>query len=83
MICPLHNNAVLNFSFIAEHSSVKVDEKAKCLGVLIDLQLNFQQHLSQVESKISIVAGIIFYLKFVQPQEALFKLYYASVQYQY
>ena len=79
VICPQYNNAISNFSIILDNCSIEVNEKAKYLGVLIDSKLNFQQHLNQVENKVSRAVGIMFKLKSVLPQEALLKLYYALV----
>ena len=54
--------------------------KAKCLGLIIDHELNFQLHILSL--KLSRTVGIISKLKHFLPQETLRQLYFALIQFQ-
>ena len=53
--------------------------KAKYLGILLDVKLTFSDHIKALEIKVSRSVGILSKLKYFLPQDALFKLYYALI----
>ena len=53
----------------------------KYLGIIIDSNLNFGFHLVKIENKLSKSLGVLYKLKPIFPQNALFKLYYSLVHF--
>ena len=58
---------------------ISILKSVKCLGVHLDSQLNFHDHIAATEHKISRAVGIMSKLKHFLPQSAMIKLYYALV----
>ena len=58
---------------------IKAENCVKYLGILIDSNLNFRFHLEEIENKLSNSRVILYKLKPILPQNALFKLYYSMV----
>ena len=51
----------------------------KYLGLTIDMNLNFDFHISSIAYKISRTIGIISKIRHYLPETALFKIYYAKI----
>ena len=51
----------------------------KYLGIILDNQLLFKQHIKMLESKLSRYVGILFKLKSFLPKYILSKIYYAFI----
>ena len=62
-----------------EHWLKRGLEKYKKDSVIIDTILNFHDHLTAIELKISRSVGILYKLKFVLPQNSLRTLYYSFI----
>jgi hypothetical protein len=69
----------LHLSINCNNNPVNVVESTKHLGVILDDNLNFKQHIKVLESKVTRSVGILCKLKNVFPQTILLQLYYALV----
>ena len=69
------------FNVSHDHSSIKVVNSVKYLGVVLDNKLHFKQHITMLESKLSRYLGILFKAKSFLPEYILKKLYYAFLHY--
>ena len=66
-------NDFLNNIFIPQCISIKY------LGLTIDMNLNFNFHISNIAYKISRMVGIIFKIRHYLPETALLKIYYNQI----
>ena len=69
-----------NLSLISNGSPVNIVDSAKYLGVIIDNDLNFKQHIKMLEGKVARSVGILTKLKYIFPQKVMLQLYHALVQ---
>ena len=60
-------------------SATNIVDSAKYLGVVIDNELNFKQHIKILEGKVARSVGILSKLKHFFPQNIMLQLYYALV----
>ena len=58
---------------------IDVVRTMKYLGIILDNQLLFKQHIKMLESKLSGYVGILFKLKSFLPKYILSKIYYAFI----
>ena len=79
LIPPKSNKTSTDFAVKLHDTFIKVENCAKLLGILIDLNLNFRFYLEEIENKLSKSLGILYKLKPILPQNALLKLYYFMV----
>ena len=61
------------------NSPLPICQSAKYLGVTIDKQLNFDNHISTVKHKISRAVGIISKLRHYLPTSAILQIYYSLI----
>ena len=73
------NKNVPNPEIFFEGNSFAVTNQTKFLGIIIDDQLKFSNHLQIVSLKLSKNVGIIYRLKTCIPQKVLIQLYYSLV----
>ena len=71
------NSPTLNLFY--NHHRIDVVRTVKYLGIILDNQLLFKQHIKMLESKLSRYVGIIFKLKSFLPKYILSKIYYAFI----
>jgi len=64
MINLKHNSILTNISINCKSSSIKSVNQAKYLGVILDHNLSFRDHIKVVETKITRAVGIICKLKY-------------------
>ena len=60
-------------------SATNIVDSAKYLGVVIDNELNFKQHIKILEGKVARSVGILSKLRHFFPQNIMLQLYYALV----
>ena len=58
---------------------ISTGKSVKYLGVIIDTNLNFSDHVKVVELKISVAVGILYKLKFGLPPKSHVTLYYSFI----
>ena len=71
----------LNFptlNLFYNHHGIDVVKTVKYLGIILNNQLLFKQHIKMFEFKLSSYEGILFKLKSFLPKFILSKIYYAS-----
>ena len=73
----LINAPTLNLFY--NHHRIDVVRTVKYLGIILDNQLLFKQHIKMLEFKLSRYEGIIFKLKSFLPKYILSKIYYAFI----
>ena len=70
----------LNFPPIKiNSSSIYQTDSIKFLGIIIDKNLNFKQHITVMSSKLSKSVGLLHRLKHYLPEEIMKKLYYSLI----
>ena len=79
IISPKLRSPSVNLNLRCPAGQIKIVNKAKYLGVILDNKLNFHEHAKYVEAKLARSVGILSKLKFFLPQTALLKLYYSLV----
>ena len=67
--------------FFLNNTSIPQCISIKYLGLTIDMNLNFDYHISNIACKISKTVGIIFEIRHYLPQKALLKIYYAQIHF--
>ena len=60
-------------------SAINIVDSAKYLGVVIDKELSFKQHIKMMEGKVTCSVGMLSKLKHFFPQNIMPQIYYASV----
>ena len=73
------NSNHMDLSVSLKDTTINAENSVKYLGVIIDTNFNFHDHLRAIELKISRAAGVLYILKFVLPQNALRTLYYSFI----
>ena len=73
------NAAIPHLHLTSNGSAINIVDSAKYLGVVIDNELNFKQHIKIMEGKVARFIGILFKLKHFFPQNFMLQLYYALV----
>ena len=63
----------------SDGSAKNIVDSAKYLGVVIDNELNFKEHIKIMEGKVARSVGKLSKLKHFFPQNIMLQLYYASV----
>ena len=71
IIPPTKNSNHMDLSISLNDTTIHAENSVKYLGVLIDTNLNFLDHLTTIALKILWTVGILYKLKFVLPQNAL------------
>ena len=80
IIPPKQTNATIpHLHLTSNGSAINIVDSAKYLGVVIDNELNFKQHIKIMEGKVARSVGILSKLKHFLPQNILLQLYYALV----
>ena len=79
IISPKQNILSPHVTLIVNNLPILSCDKAKYLGVFIDLRLNFHSHIKSVENKVARSVGILSKLKHFLPSNSLLKLYYAFI----
>ena len=69
-----------NFQPTYNHQPIEQKSVAKFLGVLIDKNLNWIDHIKSISTKMSRNCGILYRLKGVLPQKAMLTLYHSFIQ---
>ena len=65
---------------ILDNTPVEEKETTKYLGVFIDNELNWKQHIQYVKTKLSKALGVISKIKYFTSKKVLTNLYYSFVQ---
>ena len=73
------NAAILHLLLTSNGSAINIVNSAKYLGVVIDNELNFKQHIKMMEGKVARYVGILSKLKHFFPPNIMLQLYYALV----
>ena len=68
---PKTNDCIQEFAVSLNDTLISTEKSAKYLGVIIDTNFNFSDHIKAVELKISRAVGILYKLKFVLPPNLL------------
>ena len=71
------NATISHLHLTSNGSAINIVDSAKYLGVVIDNELNFKQHIKIMEGKVALSVGILFKLKLFFPQNILLQLYCA------
>ena len=80
IIPPEQTNATIpHLHLTSNGSAINVVDSAKYLGVVIDNELHFKQHIKMTEGKVTRSVGILSKLKHFFPQNIMLQLYYALV----
>ena len=80
IIPPEQTNATIpHLHLISNGSAINIVDSAKYLGVVIDNELHFKQHIKMTEGKVTRSVGILSKLKHFFPQNIMLQLYYALV----
>ena len=80
IILPKQTNATIpHLHLTSNGSAINIVDSAKYLGVVIDYELNFKQHIKIIKGKVARSVGILFKLKHFFPQNIMLQLYYALV----
>ena len=74
VISPFTNLDFLTFNLFYNHQRIDVVGIVKYLGIILDNQLLFKQHIKMLESKVSRYLGILFKLISVLPKYILSKI---------
>ena len=82
--CIFHNNSrnvctVENISLVIDSISISKVNVVNFLGLLVDNNMKWDDHISSIKSKVSKCIGIMYKLKFYVPQSVLFTLYNALI----
>ena len=78
-ISPKTNDCIQEFAASFNDTLISTEKSDKYLGVIIDTNLNFSDHIKALEFKISGAVGILYKLKFVLPSKSLVTLYYSVI----
>ena len=78
-ISPKTNDCIQEFAVSLNDTLISTEKSAKYLGVIIDTNLNFSDHIKAVELKIFRAVEILHKLKFVLPSKSLVTLYYSFI----
>ena len=79
IIPPKQTNATIpHLHFTSNGFAINIVDITKYLGVVIDNELNFKQHIKIMEGKVTRSVGILSKLKHFFPQNIMLQLYYAS-----
>ena len=80
IIPPKQTNATIpHLHLTSNGSAINIVDSAKYLGVVIDNELIFKQHIKIMEGKVARSVGILSKLKHFFPQNIMLQLYYALV----
>ena len=79
IIPPSKKPNLMDLSVSLKDATINAENSVKYLGVIIDTNLNFHDHLTAIELKILRAVGILYKLKFVLPQNTLRTLYYSFI----
>ena len=79
IIAPKLNKPHPHMDLSINNSPLPICQSAKYLGVIIDKLLNFDNHISTVEHKISRAVGIISKLRHYLPTSAILQIYYSLI----
>ena len=60
-------------------TAINAENSVKYLGVIIDSNLNFHDHLTAIKLKILKAVGVLYKLKFVLPQNTLRTFYFSFI----
>ena len=78
-INPKRNASQYELSINSKADAIRSVDQAKYLGVIFDSNLYFQQQLKSLETKIARAVDALCNLKYLLPENAMLKLYYALV----
>ena len=80
IIPPKQTNATIPHLYLTSNgSAINIVDSAKYLGVVIDNELHFKQHIKMAEGKVTRSFGILSKLKHFFLQNIMLQLYYALV----
>ena len=79
IIPPTKNSNHMDLSVSLKDTTINAENSVKYLGVIIDTNLNFYDHLTAIALKISMAVGVLYKLTLVLPQHALQSLYYSFI----
>ena len=80
IISPKQTNAAIpHLHLTSNGSAINIVDSTKYLGVVIDNELNFKQHIKIMEGKMALSVGTLFKLKHFFPQNIILQLYYVLV----
>ena len=79
IIVPKLNSSSVNIDIQCTDGIIKSVNEAKYLGIILDVKLNFSDHMKVLENKVTRSVEILIKLKYFLPQDALLKLYYALI----
>ena len=80
IIPPEQTNAIIpHLHLTSNGSALNIVDSAQYLGVVIDNELSFKQHIKMTEGKVSRSVGVLSKLKHFFPQNIMLQLYYALV----
>ena len=79
VISPFTNSNFPTLNLFYSHHSIDVVRTVKYLGIILDNQLLFKQHIKMLEAKLSRYVGILFKLKPFLPKYISSKIYYAFI----
>ena len=76
---PKQNSPQYELSINSKAGAIRSADKAKYLGVILDYNLNFQQQLKFLKTKIARAVAILYKLKCLLSESTMLNLYYALV----
>ena len=79
VISPFTNLDSPTLHLFHNYHRIDVDRTVKYLGIILDNQLLFKQHIKMLESKLSRYVGILFILKSYLPKYISSKIYFAFI----
>ena len=68
-----------NLTLTLDADQISISDAAKYLGLLVDDQLSFKNHIALLENKISRSVGIMYKLSYYLPSNTLLLLYYSLI----
>ena len=78
IVRPHKNNRIINLKINDEN--LTQEAFSTYLGVLIDEQLNWKQHINQLNTKMSKSSGILYNIRYLVPKSTLVPLYNSFIQ---
>ena len=78
-ISPYSRKSSPNLTLTLDADQISISDAAKYLGLLVDDQLSFKNHIALLENKISRSVGIMYKLSYYLPSNTLLLLYYSLI----
>jgi len=79
-ISPVVQLAPMKLEVNINQHALKSCDTLKYLGIILDYQLNFKQHISKITKQVAKATGILWKARKFLPEESLLNLYHALIQ---